>query len=142
MKKKLVSTGVSLLNSALVIAAIFLPAIVIAQETSQNVGARLTSGRLASLAILAVGIISLVIGYRSNKLSANASPANNGKKGAVIAFILGSGCIILSAIRVVNTSGFGTGGGKAGSIVALLVGGIAVVLAMMSLYRNQTIKSN
>lgn len=139
----MISPGISLLKYALAIAIIILlPASVVAQEANQYVGARLTSGRLVSIAILIVGIIGLVIGYRSKKRSANPLQANNAKKGAITGLILGLLCIVLSAIRLANTGDFGTGGGKAGSMVALLVGSIAVVLAVIPLYQYQKKKSN
>jgi len=123
-------------------AVILLPAIVVAQETNPDIGARLTSGRLASLAILFIGMVSVVIGYKSKKRFANPALANNNSKGPVLALILGLLCVILSVIHLADATDFGTGGGKAGSIVAVLAGSIGVFLASVTLYRMRNNKVN
>ena len=136
MTKKIVFAGIPLVNYALAIAIILLPSIVVAQEANQNVGARLTSGRLVSLVFSIVGIISALVAWRSMKRSGNEFATSNGKKGTIIALVLGLICVILSGLHLAKTTGgFGTGGGKAGSIVAVLTGALGVTFGAITLYR-------
>jgi hypothetical protein len=139
--KKIMAAAVRVSNQVLIIITLFFPAILAAQETNQYAGARLTSGRITSLVILAIGIIGLIIGYKSSKRPLKA-PAVNTKRRAMTALILGLLCAGLSFIRLINSSDFGTGGGKAGSIVSLVAGGIAMTLAGKAFYRLQKIKTS
>lgn len=94
-----------------------------------------------SLAILAIAIIGLIIGYKTSKRPAEA-PVAYTKRRAVTAGVLGLLCAGLSVIRLVDSNEFGTGGGKAGSIVSLVVGGAAMTFALKTFYRLQKIKTS
>jgi len=95
----------------------------------------MTTGRLESILIGVLGIISLILSiqhFRSSKKL--ASPGK--RKGAVIAGLLGLICIVLAGIHIANsTGGFGTGGGKAGAIVAIVLELIATILSGIALNR-------
>lgn len=134
------ATGIPVVVHLLTIIVVFLPAIVTAQETNQYAGTRLTSGRLMSLTILTIGMIGLIIGYKTGKRPVEA-PADNTKRRAVTALVLGLLCIGFFTIHLVNSTDFGTGGGKAASIAAMVVGGTAVALAVKAFYRLQKIKT-
>lgn len=139
--KKVMAAGIAVSSQLLTTIILLFPAIVAAQETNQYAGARLTSGRLMSLAILAIGIIGLIIGYKTSKRPVEA-PVVNTKRRAMTALVLGLLCVGLSVIRLINSTDFGTGGGKAGSIISLVVGGAAMGLAVKAFYRLQKIKTS
>jgi hypothetical protein len=89
----------------------------------------LTAGRARSLVGVAVGLISVIIGWRAKARSdfGNSRPQ-------VIAAVLGVTAIILSVVHLANTTGgFGTGGGKAGAIVALALGVAGTALNVLRL---------
>src|SRR4030095_7354075 len=119
MKKNELNARLLIVGCVMFFTTILLPDIFAAQQPNENPGYSITSGRLESIATLIVGIVSIVIGWRSMRPS-NQLAAGNVRKGTVIALILGVICVILSGIQVANSSGFGTGGGKAGAIVAML----------------------
>ena len=88
-------------------------------ETSPYVKG-ITAGRAKSLVGGALGLISLIIGWRAKARVANNHSA---KSSATIALVLGLVVIGLSIVHLVDaTGGFGTGGGKAGAIMALVLG--------------------
>jgi hypothetical protein len=95
----------------------------------------MTSGRLESILIGVLGIISLILSIRYFRSSKNL--ASSGKrKGIMIAGLLGLICIVLAGIHILNsTGGFGTGSGKAGAIVAIALGLIATILSGIALTR-------
>jgi hypothetical protein len=80
----------------------------------------LTAARARSLVGVAIGLISLIIGWRVK----NRRPVQAGNRTwTIMALTLGLVAIILSVVHLSgNTGGFGTGGGKAGAIVALILG--------------------
>jgi hypothetical protein len=141
------TTGKVLKNASssgymLLVTLVLVPVMVVAQEANPTVDARLTSGRLASICILLVGIVSVVIGYRSRKQAISHSPTDKNSKRAMVSLVLGLVCLFSSVFHLANTTDVGTGGGKAGSIVAVLVGSIGVLLASVTLYRTRTNKWN
>ena len=80
----------------------------------------LTAGRAKALVGVAVGLISLIVGWR-----AKAKVANPGSGGSlsITGLVLGAIAIVLGLVHLANTTGgFGTGGGKAGAVVALVLG--------------------
>jgi Family of unknown function (DUF6223) len=136
MKRILSKVAFSSVRFAIFFATILVSNFATAQVTSENVGSKLTSGRIESLLILIVGIASVVIGWRAMKRSTVGLAASNWKKRAVVSLILGLTGIIFSGIHLTKTSGgFGTGGGKAGAIVAIIVASTGIVLAVRTLYR-------
>lgn len=94
--------------------------------SAENVG--LTSGRLNSIAGLLLGLLSILLGWRSLQ-----------KKKATLAIFLGLIAAILSIIHLVRVSGdFGTGSGKLGAIIALLMGLTGMVLGGISKVRKNS----
>lgn len=92
----------------------------------------LTAGRAKSLVGVAVGLISLIIGWRAKARLAHG--AGIGQSWVITALVLGLIAIVLGVVHLGTTpGGFGTGGGKAGSIVALVVGLTGTVLSGQAL---------
>jgi formate-dependent nitrite reductase membrane component NrfD len=125
MKGSFLKTGFSFVYYTMVFVIILVPGIASAQEANDYIGAKLTSSRAVSLLLFAVGIASVIIALRSKKRADD----NSRKRGVIIASVLGLIAVILSAIRIAASTGFGTGGGKAGAILALLMGVIGIGLA-------------
>lgn len=87
-----------------------------------------TAGRAKSLVGVALGLISLIIGWRTRAHSA-VNPGR-GRMWAIAGLGLGLVAIVLSILRLANAvGGFGSGGGKAGAIVALMLGLIGATLS-------------
>jgi amino acid transporter len=135
MKSAFLKTRGSLAYYSMVfaIAIILVPTIATAQEANEYTGAKLTAARAASLLLLAISIASVIIAIRSKK----RPDGNSRKRGVVIASVLGLIAVIISAIRIAATTGFGTGGGKAGAILALLMGVIGIVLAIRTFIQTR-----
>jgi len=87
----------------------------------------ITAGRAQSLAALAVGLVSLVIG--------GLAGARRGR--ALVALALGLGGIVWSGVRLANTGPIGSGAGRLGAIVALAVALIGTVLGARALARSR-----
>jgi hypothetical protein len=86
----------------------------------------ITAGRARSLVGVALGLTSLIIGWRT-KTRSGVSPI--GRKWNVSALVLGLVAIVLSVMHLATVmGGFGTGGGKAGAILALVLGLIGMGL--------------
>lgn len=90
----------------------------------------ITPMRSRSLAGVALGLISLVIGWRARK-RATAGIGNKGRNGAIAALSLGAIAMVLSIIHLNITAGavFGSGSGKAGAIFAMVLSLIGVALS-------------
>lgn len=92
----------------------------------------MTSARAKSLVAVAVGLVSLTIGWRVKSRSAVSTSAS--RSWSITALVLGLVALVLSAIHLANVNGgFGAGGGKAGAIVALVLGLIGTCLSGMAL---------
>jgi hypothetical protein len=96
----------------------------------------ITTGRARSLVGVVLGLVSLIIGLRVKRRSADG--AGNIRKWRITALALGSVAVILSIIHLTTLSGgFGTGGGKAGAIVAFVLGIIGMCLGGFALLRSR-----
>lgn len=96
----------------------------------------ITAGRLTSIAIGILGLISLVIGRQALARS-NASMRPRRPK-AIATLIIGLTVVALSVLHLsLSTGDFGTGSGKLGAIVAMLVGLIGSALGCMALVRSR-----
>ncbi|MEO6455442.1 MAG: DUF6223 family protein [Ginsengibacter sp.] len=87
----------------------------------------LTAGRARALVGVVLGIISLIVGWRSKIRSA--------KTGAKVALALGLITLIISVVHLSTSAGavFGSGSGKAGAIVALVLALICITLGGLTL---------
>jgi len=104
-------------------------------QNDQAVKYGMTTGRLESILIGVLGIISLILSIQYSRSSKKVASPNK-RRGIVIAGLLGLVCILLAGIHIANsTGGFGSGGGKAGAIVAIVLGLIATVLSSIALAR-------
>ena len=93
----------------------------------------ITAMRARSLAGVALGLTSLVIGWRALRRAAGAG--SKGRSGAKVALSLGAIAIVISIIHIYFTAGavFGSGSGKAGAIFALLLGFIGITLGGLAI---------
>jgi peptidoglycan/LPS O-acetylase OafA/YrhL len=135
MKKK---ASLILLGCLLIAVSFLIPDQVFAQsagdETSGTVKG-ITAGRAKSLVGGVLALVSLVVGWRANKVgSGMTSPTRNKRTQATIALSLGGIAIILSLIHLSTSAGavFGSGSGKAGAIVALVLALIGASLGGLS----------
>jgi hypothetical protein len=98
----------------------------------------ITSMRARALVGVALGLISLIIGWKARK-RANAGIGNKGRNGAIVAISLGAISIVLSIIHLNITAGavFGSGSGKAGAIFALVLAVIGVTLSGLALRQKK-----
>jgi Family of unknown function (DUF6223) len=93
----------------------------------------ITTGRATSLVGTAVGLISLIIGWRAKLRSKGGT--GSGRTGAIVALVLGLISIVLSVVHLSTSysAALGTGSGKAGAFVALLLGLIGMTLGGLTL---------
>lgn len=100
----------------------------------------ITSGRAKSLIGGVLGLICIIVGWRSRIHS--ASGIEKSRTGATLAFILGFIGILLSIVHLSTSAGavFGSGSGKAGAIVAIVLSLIGITLAGLAL-RNERRKN-
>lgn len=95
----------------------------------------ITAGRARSLVGVALGLTSLIIGWRAKARSVVSA---SGRKLNITALVFGLVAIVLSVIHLATViGGFGTGGGKAGAIVALVLGLIGMGLGVRALLRSK-----
>ncbi len=90
----------------------------------------ITNGRARALIAGAVGLISLIVGWRAKARSA--------RTGAMISIVLGLMGIALSVVHLSTSAGavFGSGSGKAGAIVALILSLIGMTFAWLVLKKG------
>jgi hypothetical protein len=92
----------------------------------------MTAARAKSLSGVAVGLVSLIIGWRVKSRSVVGK--SSWRSWAITAIVLGIIALVVSLLHLANTNGgFGTGGGKAGAIAALVLGLIGTSLSGMAL---------
>jgi hypothetical protein len=95
----------------------------------------LTIGRLTSIIVVVIGLISIVIGRQAMARTARRNPS--GRPRAIFALVLGVAGMAFSMLHLAFfTGGFGTGSGRAGSIVSLLAGLIGALLGGLALVRS------
>jgi hypothetical protein len=93
----------------------------------------ITGGRAQSLVALAVGLISVIVGW----LALARSTSIAGIRRGLVALVVGLIGMILSGVRLANSTAIGTGSGRLGAIVALAVGLIGMVLGAVALGRSR-----
>jgi hypothetical protein len=107
----------------------------VAAGTAPVVG--MTSGRARALIGAAIGLVSVVCGGLAVARSNGVSGRGKGRVDAIAALVLGMIGIVLSAMHLGGSTGFGTGGGRAGAIVALVLGLIGVSLGGLAAARGR-----
>ncbi len=87
----------------------------------------ITPGRARSLVGGVLGLVSIILGWRSKNRSS--------KTGAKVALVLALAAIVLSVLHLSTSAGavFGSGSGKAGAIVALPLALIGAALGILTL---------
>jgi hypothetical protein len=111
-------------------------------QTSQNTDTitayerGITSGRARALAIVVVGIISVVLAFNARKSTVKVT--SNSRNKAIVALTISILTIVLSNVHLITSAGavFGSGSGKAGAIVALFLGFTGTVLSGVALRKN------
>lgn len=94
----------------------------------------ITTGRLISIAITVLGIISLIIARQA--LFRSPSSLGTARSKAITALVMGLAVVLLSIIHLsLSTGSFGTGSGKLGAIVAMLLGLTGSTLGALALKR-------
>jgi hypothetical protein len=107
---------------------------------SSTVPTGITAGRARALAGGALGLISLIIGWRAKARSGRGTVSR--RSAPIAAVLLGAACIILSIVHLVTTTGgFGTGGGKAGAVVSLVLGLIGITLGGWALRKRNKLET-
>jgi 5,10-methenyltetrahydromethanopterin hydrogenase len=98
----------------------------------------ITAMRARSLVGVALGLASLIVGWRARKHAA-ARIGNRGRNVAIVAVLLGAIAFVISIIHLNITAGavFGSGSGKAGGIFALLLNLIGMTLGGLSLRQKK-----
>jgi hypothetical protein len=100
----------------------------------------ITSRRAAALVGVAIGLTSVIVGWRAKKRVVDSS--HGARRMAIIGLILGLIAAGYSTVHIVNTvGGFGTGGGKAGAIVGLALGCLGVLMSALALSKSPSGKS-
>ena len=95
----------------------------------------ITMGRLTSITIGVLGLISLVIGRQA--LSRSTAPMRSRRPKAIATLTTGLTAVVLSVLHLsLSSGGFGTGSGKLGAIVAMLLGLTGAVLGSIALARS------
>jgi hypothetical protein len=98
----------------------------------------MTPERIASSAAGVAALIGAVIGGFALARSAGPVGAGNGRRGAIVALVMGPIALIISGLVVATADGGpGTGNGVAGGIVAMLVGLIGTALGGLALARSR-----
>jgi hypothetical protein len=98
----------------------------------------ITDGRTRSLVADALGLASVIVGWRAMVRSNKTSTSEKRRTPAVVALVLGLLAIVLSVFHLTTSAGavFGSGSGKAGAIIALLFGFIGSVLGSLVLKKR------
>lgn len=91
-----------------------------------------TSGRARAMIIAGVGLISLIVGGLA------LARAGKGRTAAIVALVLGLIGVVLSAVHLASSTGFGTGGGRAGAIVGLVLALIGTIFGGLALARRSS----
>jgi hypothetical protein len=122
-------TVISFILPALLVAILVFATDKAYSQTSDRDGyaTGITAARARSLVGVALGLVSLIIGWRVKKRSSVGKSYT--RYWVIIALVLGLVAVVLSITHLANVNGgFGTGGGKAGAIVALIFGIIGASL--------------
>jgi peptidoglycan/LPS O-acetylase OafA/YrhL len=130
-------TVISFVLSALLVAIFVFAADKAYSQASDREGyvTGITPARGRSLAGVALGLVSLTIGWRVKSRSSVGK--SNRRSWAMIALMSGLVAVVLSIFHLYTVDGgFGTGGGKAGAIVALMLGIIGAGLNGVVLRSN------
>ena len=117
-----------LLSVCLAVGFTFFPSGKALSQANSTYVKGMTTGRARALVGVAVGLISLGVGWRA-KVRRNKG-TGNARTGAVLALALGFIGIVLSVVHLSITAGavFGSGSGKAGAIFAFVPNLIGIVL--------------
>jgi hypothetical protein len=98
----------------------------------------MTPERIAASAAGVVALIGAVIGGFALARSAGPAGTGSGRRGAIVALVMGPIALIISGLVVATAGGGpGTGSGVAGGIVAMLVALIGIALGGLALARSR-----
>jgi hypothetical protein len=132
-----------LLAAAALIAGIGLAAPAIAQVSDEPPAISaytFTPERMAASTAGIVALIGAVIGGLALARSTGRIGAGNGRRGAIVALVMGpTGLVIGGLVVATADGGLGTGNGLGGGIVAMMVGLIGIALGGLALRRSRRI---
>ena len=98
----------------------------------------LTPKRIAASGAAVTALIGAVIGGLALARSAGRIGTGNGRRGAIVALVLGPTGLVIGGLVVATAGGgLGTGNGLAGGIVAMMVGLIGMALGGLALSRSR-----
>ena len=107
------------------------------QPAAANVNTLTPKRIVASVATL-VALSGAVIGGLALARSAGRIGTGNGRRGAIVALVLGPIGVVIGGLVVATADGgVGTGNGLAGGIVAMMVGLIGMALGGVALVRSR-----
>ena len=97
----------------------------------------LTPERITASTAALVALVGAVIGGLAVARSAGRIGAGTGRRGAIVALVMGpTGLVIGGLVVATADGGLGTGQGLAGGIVAMIVGLIGTALGGLALSRS------
>jgi hypothetical protein len=99
-----------------------------------------TSKRILASSAAAAALVSAVIGGLALARSAGRIGTGTGRRGAIVALVLGPiGLVVGGLVVATADGGLGTGGGLAGGVVAVIVGLVGMTLGALALARSRRI---
>ena len=138
---RMVSRITHLLAAAALVAGVGLASLTAAQVSDQSspVSAyTFTLERIAASSAALVALIGAVIGGLALARSTRRIGSDNGRRGAIVALVLGPiGLIIGGLVVVTADGGLGTGNGLGGGVVAMMVGLIGMAFGGLALARSR-----
>jgi hypothetical protein len=97
-----------------------------------------TSKRIVASSAALVGLVAAVVGGLALARSAGRIGNGTGRRGAIVALVLGPlGFVIGGLVVATADGGLGTGNGLAGGVVAMIVGLIGMSLGGIALARSR-----
>ena len=130
-----------LLAAAILVGGMALVAPAAAQVSDDPPGVRvytLTPKRMLASAAALAGLSSAIIGGLAVARSAGRIGNGKGRRGAIVALVLGPIALVIGALVVATADGgLGTGNGLAGGVVAMMVGLIGMALGGLALSRSR-----
>jgi hypothetical protein len=130
-----------LLGAATLVCGFGLTAPVAAQVSVQPADVNpytLTPMRVIASGAAATGLIGAVIGGLALARSGRRIGTGNGRRGAVVALVLGPIALVIGGLVVATADGgLGTGNGLAGGAVAMMVGLVGMGLGGLALSRSR-----